>query len=174
MSYQRLIIAFIATLLIHTSWAEDSNNGSLGVGFGIPYGGLGINYNHTVSEQVDLTAGIGAVFDLGWAVGARFYPQNDGSDSGPRLSAIYGTNAAIQVFKCEGFFASCEEEITNYHGLNLGLGWGSRGRSSGWDFDVLFIITSGVYDEIDKLEDEGYDYDEQSAGRVKLSVGYHW
>jgi len=159
--------------------SNDQKDFSIGLGLGVPYGGVvGVNVAHAVTDQLELSGAVGAgLGETGWSAGGRFFftPSSSG-DSGFRASLLYGTNAYLEVMECEsnGFSSSCENEFSSYEGLNLGLGWGHRAGESGWNFDLIVILTSDVYDEVDRLEDEGAELEGESTGRVKLSFGYQW
>lgn len=148
-----------------------SKTGSLGVGLGMPYGILGINGEYVIYNNVALTAGVGTTMGIeagiGYNIGIKYYLKDIGKTWRPRISAYYGTNGFIELD-----FST--EEVFN--GLTLGIGqqwmWGDRKRH-GLDLDILYIVTSGVYDRIDELENEGYEKIEES-GRVKLSIGYRY
>lgn len=178
MPYIRLLCIFVSFLASPVVFADSSNpgSGSIGLGLGIPYGGQGLNYTHTVTSKVDLTAGVGANFGLGWVVGSRFYPQ--GNNSGLRLSALYGTNGVIVIDGCgkvRNSPGACEDRVNNYHGLNLAVGWGQRGDKSGWDGDIIFIVSSGIDAAKDKLiEDSNGKITDRSSGKIKIAFGYHW
>lgn len=152
---------------------------SLGFGLGIPYGGLlGVNAAHSLTDQLELSGAVGlGLGDMGWSVGGRyFFTPSSSGDSGFRASMLYGTNAYLEVMECSSHYYSstCESEFSSYEGLNLGLGWGHRAGESGWNVDLMFIVTSDVYDEVDRLEDEGAELEGESTSRVKLSFGYQW
>jgi len=163
----------VAAAMAGTAQAEQG--GSLGLGLGVPYGGvMGIAYNHTVTDHLDLTGSIGAAYGMGWNLGGKYFFGE--AEDGFRASAYYGTNGAIETTECYGsyYYSVCSEEVENFNGLTVGLGWGHRAYSSGWNFDLMIILTSGMYDEIDRLEDEGYENVSESNSRIALSGGYHW
>lgn len=165
------LIPLILSFLMLPALADEPRKpeSGLGLGLGIPYGGFGLNLAHTLTDKVDLSLGFGTLFEPAWAAGVRFYPQP--GDSGVRLSALYGTNAVLSTVECGGYY--CESEYEQFQGFNVGIGWGQRGRSSGWDFDVLLVVTSGIDDRIDELEEQGYEPEYESSG-VEFSFGYHW
>lgn len=67
-----------------------------GPGLGIPYGGLGVNYEYQKSSVVAPFLGAGITpYDLGWSIGCRvYYPGTHGRLRG-RLSALYGTTTIL-------------------------------------------------------------------------------
>lgn len=158
-----------ASLLSSSVLAEESDsNVSFGVGVGIPYAVIGVNMTANINEHVDISAAIGTVGELAWSAGAHMYPL---VDSDFRASMYYGTNGVIRVERCHW---TCEDpEWEGYTGLSAGLGWGTRGGESGFTADLILLITSGAFDEADKLEDQGYDIS-GSYSRVKIALGYQF
>lgn len=172
---QQALATLLTTAALVAPTANAETGGSLGVGLGIPYGGVfGVAYNHTVTDSLDLTASIGSAYGTGWNLGGKYF-FGDGED-GFRVSAFYGTNGAVEVKECyySYYYSSCSEEVENFTGLTAGIGWGHRAYASGWNFDLMIVITSGVFDEVDRLEDEGYEDVSGNTSRVALSGGYHW
>lgn len=143
---------------------------SIGVGFGIPYGIFGFNVNYSISKKVDLTLGYGEFLFIkgsAKAIGIRYYPNSD--QSSLRYSLIYGTNAFINEDDCTFCFDS-----SPYEGLNIGLGWSSESKGSGWDFDLILILTSGAEDRIDELQELGDPINDADIPSLSISFGYHW
>ena len=145
---------------------------SIGTGLGIPYGTLGVNMSHTVSENVDLTVGLGTTILAGtaYSVGGRYYLKE--SDSGFRLTALYGTNAIItRREECTFCFLPDYEA---FEGLTFGVGWGHRASASGWNIDLMLVATSEAFSRADELRSQGYEGDFRQGSRIALSAGYHW
>ncbi|WP_221796904.1 hypothetical protein [Oceanobacter mangrovi] len=166
-----LSAAIAAALLSSTANAE---NLAIGIGAGIPYGGItGANISYQVADHVDALGALGLSLDgLAWEVGGRAYlsaAQEKHKDW--RLTAVYGTNAVIETKVCSWW--DCESEYESFNGLTLGVGWGTRAGYRGWNFDLLYIVTTGADDRADELRDEGYEVDKQSNG-LALSFGYQW
>jgi hypothetical protein len=64
----------------------------IGIGGGVPYGGIGVNAEYKFNTYISASAGLGYYQHEGpgFAVGAMFYPlKNDGTVN-PRLSAYFG------------------------------------------------------------------------------------
>jgi len=144
--------------------------GSVGAGFGIPYGGIGINGEYAVMKNVNLTAGLGTtvVAGAGFSIGIKYYLKEDGNTWRPRAAAYYGTNGAFEVIGRGG-------SKDTFSGLSVGLGqkWMfGASQKHGLDLDLMFIVTSGIFDRVDLLEAGGLDVD--STGRIKLSLGYRY
>ena len=169
---KQLLIAASSLVLAISSHADETDKKvSAGIGFGIPYGGLGANIAYQVTSFWDITAGLGASIyapGAGWSFGSRIYPS---STSKFRLSGLYGVNRGIETTDC---YYSCESEQEQFSGLVLGLGWGARAGEKGWDIDLLYIATSGNFDKrVDELQSQGYEL-ENDASDITISFGYHW
>lgn len=153
--------------------ASDKSGGSIGFGLGLPYGGvLGFDITHTLASQLDLTMSVGAAYGLGWNVGGRYFFED--KDESVRATLLYGVNSAIITKDCNvsSFGSFCNEDIRQYKGLSAGFGWGPRAYVSGWDVDLFLILTSGAFDDVDRLQEQGYSVSKPSP--IKLAVGYHW
>lgn len=104
----------------------------LGLGLGIPYGGIGLGYE--TGGQLSGAAGLGFAGELGWNLGGRVYfARPDAAKYNWRLTALFGTNT---VLLRETQFA---DVIDTRHGLSIGIGFKRR---NGFDFDLFFPISS--------------------------------
>ena len=172
MSIKKILSSLIFITLSAHSFADDEvNKTAFSIGLGIPYGVVGINISQDVTEDVELTAGIGV---FGWAVGARYYPSTETPQF--RLSGIYGTNTIVMVEECgfAGSSSNCTSEFKHYEGMNFGIGFGPRGNEGGWNADVILILTRGNFNsDRDDMESEGYEID-ADEGAIKFSGGYSW
>lgn len=137
----------------------------VGIGFGIPYGILGVNVDFVVAPNLNLTAGLGtSTVDLGYSFGAKYFFSDVSHSFRPRILALYGTNAVL-------WDASGWDNDKSYTGLSLGAGaqwmWGES-KSNGLDFDIIFIATTGL--DVNDLKNQGIIVDE--PGKIKFSIGY--
>mgnify|MGYP000530703033 FL=1 len=67
---------------------------SIGVGVGIPFGGLGLNYEYRLNDYAALIMGLGFVPEnVGYNAGVRFYYPKPTATFRGRLSVLYGVNA---------------------------------------------------------------------------------
>ena len=145
----------------------------IGLGVGIPYGYFGLNIQHPISSHTDFTFGFGSTFGGTAAnIGARYYPNS--TDSGLRFTFLYGTNGVVREEDCGILsFLPCGD-FSTHEGFSIGLGWGSNHSDEGWDFDILYILTSDAFDRVEELEDRGDDVDGPSDPYLSFSFGYHW
>ncbi|MCP3683715.1 MAG: hypothetical protein GY861_13610 [bacterium] len=173
-----LIITIMILLLAGVSGAQELKTDigmfkkhSFGVGFGIPYGIVGGNFDVNLAPNLDLSMGLGTTIfaGMGYNFGLKYFLTPVDRTFRPRVSAYYGTNAMVAV-ETSGYYASTQEG-ESYKGLTLGFGsqwmWG-KSKSNGLDLDIMFIATSGL--NIDDLKKQGYDVNE--PGKVKISIGY--
>lgn len=138
---------------------------TIGAGLGIQYGVLGVNVDINVAPNLNLTGGIGtAIVGLGWNIGAKYFFLDVSKAFRPRVMALYGTNSVLQVVNASSYDKS-------YTGLSIGVGaqymWGES-RTSGIDFDIMFLATTGL--DVNELRNSGIIVDE--PGKVKISIGY--
>ena len=154
MKHVRVIVMVILfmTSLIYAQASFPAN--SMGFGLGIPYGILGANVDLNVIPNLNITAGGG----IGYSVGFKYFFRSIDYTCRPRASIYYGTNA-VKVTEYSG--SDKEDDIDLYDGLSLGIGtqwmWGLR-KSNGLDLDMIFIVMTTL-DEADEF----------TAG---ISIGY--
>jgi hypothetical protein len=132
--------------------------GSVGAGFGVPYGTLGVNLEINLLPYLSLSGGLGTTLyaGAGWSAGARGYFRKPGPMWRPRLSAFYGINAIYA------------EELNNpnnksYHGFTVGLGQVVLFGRHGFDLDLMYVANS----QIDKEYPDDYS-------KIKISLGYRF
>lgn len=132
--------------------------GSVGAGFGIPYGALGVNLEINVIPYLSLSGGFGTTVyaGVGWSAGARGYFIKPGHLWRPRISAFYGTNKIYS----EG---RGNPNNKSYPGFTAGIGQIVLFKRHGFDLDLMYIINS----QIDNEHNEDYS-------KIKISVGYRF
>lgn len=170
-----LMVCILFLILLNTipnSYAQ-SNELSLGVGLGIPYGILGISLDYNIIDNLYLSGAIGTTIfaGTGYSVGAKYHIFNSESSWRPRVSAFYGTNAIIQTL-------DNDLNLESYQGISLGVGLlktlGTENKH-GIDFDVLYIVSKGDFDkQKEYLENNGYIMDKDYEGNIKFSIGYRY
>lgn len=165
-----IVLAGSAVILASHAFAESKleEKGSIGLGLGIPFGILGINGEWHATPNIAVTAGVGSTLSegLGYSAGMRYYFGAVDGGSRFRLSALYGTNTIILK---KSFL---EDETEVYSGLNLGFGWLWK---SGWEFDVIYMVSPDFSDIEDDLNKKGYTVTSKGWNApVKISVGYRF
>jgi hypothetical protein len=179
------IIAMMMILLSSVLWAQKDSvssskmkKNSIGLGFGIPYGILGVNLDINVATNLNLSGGVGTTIlaGIGYNLGLKYFFIPIEQTFRPRVSAYYGTNTVSEVPRIGtfgSFSVSSGKETKSYSGLNLGIGaqlmWGET-KSNGLDFDIIYLATTEL--DIEELRDEGFVIED--PGNVKIAIGYRY
>jgi hypothetical protein len=141
------MVFFMATGLGLAPAQGDSLEHVLGLGFGLPYGGIGVNYELGLTEYVAPTLGVGFVPDtFGWNMGVRgYYPGRDYFVRG-RVTLLYGTNVILEE---EGMSGNDKDTETGFS-LGFGVDWrfGERWGAGGDLFWADTDVPPG-YDKVD-------------------------
>lgn len=140
--------------------------GSLGLGYGIPYGGLGLNADYLFLDNVALTVGFGAFeYSAGYSIGAKVFFRSPERALRPQLLMVYGVNGIITK--------DAVVEVTSnlaYTGVTAGLGAQymlGKSKKHGFDADLIYVLSSGVFKACD-------DYNLPRPGRLAFSFGYRY
>ncbi len=179
---KKLVFALSLTLLFNSLNAqystEEKNNETvhnqfgLGIGFGLNYGGIGMNLTYAPIKYISVTGHAGFNFiDFNAGIGLNAYILPRTKSYRPNLKVLYGYNAVIINIGLPSYNET-------YYGVTFGLGNEIRfGKKNAHGFDVDLLIP--VRDE--KFSD---DFDAMKADpRVEvlseplpfaISVGYHF
>lgn len=148
--------------------------GSIGMGFGIPYGVLGLNLDIKLYDLLYLTGGIGTGIFVTpmYNVGSKIFLRSGNYKWRPRLSGYYGTTAMLVI---DDYSSNIKESCS---GITAGIGqqW-ALGITKTWgiDFDILYIIDNREFNKRkQELEDDGYVFDFKATGNVKISFGLRY
>lgn len=156
-----LFFSFIAL-----TGTANGENFEMGLGFGIPYGLFGANFEFNANDYLSLTAGVGSTIfaGVGAAGGARVYLADRSKGFRPRLSAIYGTNTIIDPGGSDWI---------QKQGLNLGIGakWVDVFTKRGFNFDLLYIVTPDIEELQRKYGASGFSL---LGHRLKIAFGWGW
>lgn len=156
---QAAFIFLMITGLSFSASADYTHENVFGFGFGLPYGGLGINYELGLNDYLAPTIGVGYLPEnIGWNAGVRlYYPGRDYILRG-RITALYGTNTLLER---KGSGSDYKTET----GISVGIGFDWRfGEEWGFCGDLLLA---------DKDTPAGY---EEKSGDIFLALGfsYRW
>lgn len=176
---KKITCLLFSILLMHSVSAQDADGhlsslkgeNTLGIGLGLPYGGIGFRVGSNIADELNLFGGFGyQVAGLGYNFGimkdfassrqAQFY-----------LTGMFGTNAAIKV---EGL----SEYNKTYLGLSFGLGVKVNSRKKEgnyWDLGLLLPLTSSQFKADERtVENDPRVSDFRSASPVLIVIGYNF
>jgi len=157
-----LVLSVIAAdaLAAATPDAPSPSNLRAGVGFGIPYGLIGVNIEASPIRYVGLSGGAGFTpGGIGWAIGARLYPLGNDNDFNPRISYFHGVVAIAEKLN----YSSSDKTYTNLTGNAYGIGLTIKdGKDRDFDVDIIFPKVSSS---------DGYERKDGDSD-VKISIGY--
>jgi len=155
---RRAALAAIAILgvsgLLAPAYAADGKS-KVAFGLGLPYGGgVGVNYEHGITDHLAPTLGQGWLPDnFGWNVGLRVYFNDRDATLGWRITALYGVNTLLE--RPDGDYETDE-------GLSAGVGLDWRyGKAWGFELDLFWAdvdFDEALYDEY--------------GPEIKISVGW--
>jgi hypothetical protein len=150
-------------------------NISVGAGFGIPYGILGMSLEVKPVDYVGFTAGIGSALfiGVGWSVGTRFYFTPSGSQFSPFISGYYGINGLINIRDEYTYRSTISETYPGFSGGG-GLTYSiDEMRKHAATLEILYIFNPKFYDRADILK-YTYNLSEFGLFPVKFAVGYRY
>ncbi len=169
------VIALVISLSSSVLWAQETappsykfKRNSIGLGAGIPYGILGLNFDVNIVQNLNLSIGTGGTekVGFGYSAGFKYFLASIEEKLRPRVSAYYGINTVIETeyFSSDG----SQDETKSLEGFSFGAGiqvMYGKSKRNGFDFDFIFIVTRGDY----KYEG-GSPSDKPN--RVNISFGY--
>lgn len=154
------------------------HDGSVGVGFGLPYGLIGLGLDINLANNLYATIGLGTTGDsVAYNAGLKYYFRDVSKVWRPRLTFLYGTNGFLER-ECFGYGCNFNSEIETFKGTTVGLGqsfsFGHK-RKHGFDLDLLYRLSDGGFeDETDRLENNGYTVEQSSSNGFSLAIGYRY
>lgn len=170
-----ITIALLSSIIMAqtSSTPVEVKRHSIGLGWGIPYGGLGINLDANDPHFLALSIGVGTtvfsdmpfkdyeVFDLiAYNAGIKCFFTSVEKPLRPRVSIYYGVNSI-----------SLHGNGQRNWGVSLGIGlqwmWGEA-KSSGFDFDIIYIGTTDI--NVEGLPEGSYKRIEKT-NEIKISIG---
>ena len=165
----KTLILVILSLISLSVIADDKDHETLaiGLGVGIPYGGLlGTKLEYRPIKELSLSAGLGTVIaSKGYSYGAIFNMYKIGSFE-PRLSYYYGTNGIL--------FNPNTKESETFEGNNIGLGFQTSNGYRAWSFDLIYILSSGLQDRIKEINNNNNFEISKPTSKTRIAIGYHW
>ena len=138
------------------------NNARIGLGFGIPYGMLGVNFEVLPSDYFSILLGVGGYQGvLGLAVGLRGYVSPRSSIFRPRLTFLCGTVGVLTktTYNYYNYKKSTTRDPITGTALGVGFSW-KYSPKWGMDFDILYPFFNKPVGT------------SQSDGTLKVSLGF--
>ncbi|MFL3663349.1 MAG: hypothetical protein ACJ04Q_05050 [Flavobacteriales bacterium] len=176
----RRIIILILFVVYYNSYVaqtsteikEQIDMSSFGLGIGLDYGGVGINYTTYLQKNIGLFGGIGySLFEVGFNIGlkGRLISKGNPPTINPFITSMYGKNSFVYIKNATEFNKS-------FKGISVGGGldiYFGRKKNGYWTFALLLPV--------DKSKQENYmDYLKQRYGArfssnnppILISIGY--
>ena len=157
--HSALVFLIFTGLSLSPAHADQLDH-AIGFGFGLPYGGIGVNYELGINDVIAPTLGVGLVPDnLGWNAGVRaYYPGRDYFVRG-RVTLLYGTNVILEKDSVSG----SDKDTDTGFSLGIGVDW-RFGEKWGLSGDLFFADTD-VPRGYDKVDNDIF---------ISMGVSYHW
>ncbi|WP_462248733.1 hypothetical protein [Ekhidna sp.] len=149
--------------------SSQKSSTSVGIGLGLPYGGIGLNVGTYVVDNLSVFGGIGYQFaGVGYNFGLlKDFPSN--SQTQFYVTGMFGTNAGIVV---EG--ASELDKL--YTGATFGLGVKINSRKTEgnfWNIGLLVPIRSSEFKDDEEAIRNNPNIELNDALPIAIVVGYH-
>jgi len=150
--------------------------GSVGLGFGIPYGMLGVNFDLKLFSVLYANAGIGTGIFVTpmYSAGLKCYFLSGSHKFRPRVLANWGTTSMLYLEDNSGDVI----ERSSFNSMLLGTGFQYAldiKNAFAFDFDVIYIVNnSGLKTRAQELRNQGYDFDTDASGNIKISLGIRY
>jgi hypothetical protein len=165
MGLKKLLVHMVVVFFMVTGFGLAPAQGDplehlLGFGFGLPFGGIGVNYELGLNDYIAPTLGVGFVPDnVGWNAGVRgYYPGREYYVRG-RVTLLYGTNVILEK---EGLSSSDKDTETGFS-LGFGVDW-RFGERWGLGAD-LFLADTDVPRGYEKMDNDIF---------LSLGLSYLW
>lgn len=150
--------------------------GSVGLGFGIPYGKLGVNIDLKLLSVLYANAGIGTGIFVTpmYSAGLKCYFLSGSHKFRPRVLANYGTTSMLYLEDNSGDVI----ERSSFNSILLGTGFQYAldiKNAFAFDFDIIYIVNnSGLEARAQELRNQGYDFEINATGHIKVSFGIRY
>jgi hypothetical protein len=164
------LLLFVSIQAQERNYSSRKGKSSIGIGFGLPYGGLGVNLSTNVANGLGLFTGIGYMIT---GVGYNFGVSKNIIKAGKvdiYALGMYGTNAGINI-----------ENDSSYDEIYLGPSFGAgvkinsrRRQGNYWNIGLMVPLRSSEYhDMVRELKNNSRLTDFKEPGDVLIYVGYN-
>jgi len=170
-----LFVAYYNSYVAHTSTEikKQIDMSSFGLGMGLDYGGIGINYTTYLQKNIGLFGGIGySLFEASFNVGlkGRLISKGNPPTINPFFTGMYGKNSFVYIKNATEFNKSFKG-ISVGGGLDIYLG---RKKNGYWTFALLLPFDNSKQEEyINYLEQRyGARFRKNNDLVLFISIGY--
>jgi hypothetical protein len=150
--------------------ASDPDKFSMGIGVGLDYGGIGLNYTLYPQENIGIFGGVGyALAGLGYNFGVKL--RTNPSRATPFVMFMYGYNAAVVVTNAP--FGSNFNKL--FYGPSAAIGVDLKSRKGGGYWSLAMTIpfrSPDVNNYIDDLTTNDNVSFSNKPSPVGFSIGY--
>jgi hypothetical protein len=145
--------------------------GTLGVGYGFPYGGYGFSADLYFLDNLALSVGVGTfLYSAGYELGVKYLHGTSQKTWRPQAMILYGINGIIIADST--YIGNIREA---YPGFTIGVGsqfmFGQK-KKHGLDVGVTYVLSSGLYKRLKELEDMQIFL--ESSSRFGFYLGYRY
>ena len=158
-------------VLISTLSYSQIDRSTTGLGLGLDYGGIGVNFTQYLTKNTGLYAGVGyALADIGFNAGVKFRFISEKSRVTPFLTAMYGYNTAVVVSNAATYNKIFYGPSTGI-GIDFARGQGKKGYVS------LALIVPVRGSEVDKYLNDlraQHGISISSPSPITFSIGYRF
>jgi hypothetical protein len=147
-------------------------SGSINVGLGVPYGGLGGGATFGF-DYFAVIAGAGTeLAGIGWSVGARVYLMGSGRKLRPHLSAVYGTTGMYRFIDVGGDnFEGTVNGFAFYAGLDHDVGQPGRYFMT---YGIGVVTHGALPQEVEARVGSGHPPNNGILDFVLVGLGYRF
>ena len=174
-----LAICFFVNKTIAQNEPPKDIESSIGIGGGLDYGGLGINYLMYPDNHLGAFLGLGYnILGLGYNAGLkyRFNKENHKPHTTSFYAlAMFGYNAALKVTTYDPYSGNNSVFQKVYYGPSVGLGFERRRsqyKKGYWSFALLVPFRTSEYQKnIDDFKSKGISL---NPIPLSISIGYRY
>jgi hypothetical protein len=160
-------------LMALTSPAPAQDTGSWGIGYGIPYGNLGVNVDYRVVSGFYVTGAVGTGYnDLGYAFGGRYYFPRYTETVRPRVSLLYGVYGGLKPRADSDSGNPIDTDGEDFANAALGVGIEWMKENEGFDLEIFYVNTDELESRRDEVWKQRYEVNRSGANPLSIAIGY--
>jgi len=116
---------------------------TLGVGFGLEYAGIGVNFTTSLHKNIAIFGSVGMLYDFEFSTGikARLISEKKISRINPFVVGMYGVNTVVAY---KSLSPTSKSSYNSYNGISCGIGMDfsfNRRKTGYWSAALLVPLT---------------------------------